>query len=70
MHRRSLAAATLQIVSPVFAFLAIEVDKKGTNKVEIGCRYTYDDVNESLCVPDVVHKASRAGDGSGLAGIL
>ncbi|KAL4451723.1 hypothetical protein ABPG75_007385 [Micractinium tetrahymenae] len=45
-----------KIVTPVFAFLAIEVDKKGTNKVEIGCRYTYDDVNESLCVPDVVHK--------------
>lgn len=52
-------------MTPIFAFLAIEVDKKGTNKVEIGCRYTYDDVNESLCVPDVVHKArGRRGRGS------
>lgn len=63
--RRPLPAPTrlppppLQIVTPIFAFLAIEVDKKGTNKVEIGCRYTYCDVNESLCVPDVVHKASQ-----------
>lgn len=45
-----------KIVTPIFLFLAIEVDKKGTNKVEIGCRTTYDDVNESMCVPDVVHK--------------
>lgn len=47
-----------QLVTPIFAFLAVEVDMKGTNKVEIGCRTTYCDVNESLCRADVVHKAS------------
>jgi hypothetical protein len=34
----------------------VEVDKKGTNKVEVAERVTYDDVNESLCMPSVVHK--------------
>ncbi|PSC69540.1 Callose synthase 5 [Micractinium conductrix] len=45
-----------RLVTPIFAFLAVEVDMKGTNKVEIGCRTTYCDVNESLCRADVVHK--------------
>ncbi|EFN56001.1 hypothetical protein CHLNCDRAFT_145389 [Chlorella variabilis] len=45
-----------KLVTPIFAFLAVEVDRKGTSGVEIAARVTYDDVNESLCMPGVVHK--------------
>jgi len=44
------------VVTPIFAFLAVEVDKKGTAKLEGSSRVTYDDVNESLCLQEVVHK--------------
>ena len=46
----------LQLVTPIFAFLSVEVDKKGTDKVEVAARVTYDDVNESLCMAEVVRK--------------
>jgi hypothetical protein len=48
-------------VTPIFAFLSVEVDKKGTDKVEVAARVTYDDVNESLCMAEVVHKVRSAG---------
>ena len=50
-----------QLVTPIFAFLAVEVDKKGTDKVEVAARVTYDDVNESLCMAEVVHKVRPRG---------
>jgi hypothetical protein len=45
-----------KLVTPIFSFLAVEVDKKGTSRQEIGARVAYDDVNESLCMPEVVRK--------------
>jgi hypothetical protein len=55
-----LACLVAQLVTPIFAFLAVEVDKKGTGRVEIAARVTYDDVNESLCMPEVVQKVGAA----------
>ena len=35
-----------QVVSPIFRFLATEIDKKGGSGMEIGHRIGYDDANE------------------------
>ena len=65
---RPIAPAAPQLVTPIFSFLAVEVDKKGAEQVEIGARTAYDDVNESLCMPDQVHKVRRASWGAGASG--
>ena len=44
----------VQVVSPVFRYLAIEIDKKGGAGVEISRRIGYDDANECFCRVDVV----------------
>ncbi|KDD74503.1 hypothetical protein H632_c1270p0, partial [Helicosporidium sp. ATCC 50920] len=48
-----------KIVSPIFAYLAIHVDKKGSAGVEASARVGYDDCNESLCRRDVVYRVLR-----------
>ena len=34
---RAALLSTPQLVTPIFSFLAVEVDKKGTSRQEIGC---------------------------------
>lgn len=50
------APLSLQVVAPVFGFLAVQVDRMGTSGREIAHRIAYDDCNESLCSKEVVHK--------------
>ena len=55
-----------QVVTPIFGFLAVQVDKMGTSGRESAHRVTYDDCNESLCAKEVVHKVGGAGlEGAG-----
>ncbi|KAL6774638.1 GSL1 [Auxenochlorella protothecoides x Auxenochlorella symbiontica] len=61
-----------RVVSPIFAFLAVHVDRMGTDGVEIAHRIAYDDVNESLCRRDIVAQALlrlgvRVGPGGSIA---
>lgn len=44
-----------RIVEPVFSYLAVQVDKLGTQGRDIGARVAYDDCNEALCSKDSVH---------------
>jgi hypothetical protein len=48
----------LQVVSPIFRFLATEVDKKGGSGMEISRRIGYDDANECFCRVDAVRYAT------------
>ncbi len=43
-----------QVVSPIFRFLAAEIDKKGGSGTEIGHRIGYDDANECFCRIDCI----------------
>ena len=45
-----------QVITPIFAYLSIEVAKKGEAREEVAARVAYDDANESLTLPSVVHK--------------
>ncbi|KFM22655.1 Callose synthase 5 [Auxenochlorella protothecoides] len=61
-----------RVVSPIFAFLAVHVDRMGTDGVEIAHRIAYDDVNESLCRRNIVAQALlrlgvRVGPGGSIA---
>ncbi|KAK2080835.1 hypothetical protein QBZ16_000689 [Prototheca wickerhamii] len=49
-----------RVVSPVFDFLAEHVAAKGVAGVEIADRVAYDDVNDSLCRPEIVRRALGA----------
>ena len=40
----------------MFAYLAVEVAKKGDARLEVAARVAYDDADESLTLPSVVHK--------------
>ena len=42
------------MVSPIFRFLAAEIDKKGGSGMEIGHRIGYDDANECFCRVDCI----------------
>ena len=42
------------MVSPIFRFLAAEIDKKGGSGTEISRRIGYDDANECYCRVDAV----------------
>ena len=48
----------LQVVSPIFRYLAAEVDKKGGSGIEISRRVGYDDANECFCRVDAVRCAT------------
>lgn len=54
-----------RVVSPIFAFLAVHVDRMGTDGVEIAHRIAYDDVNESLCRRNIVAQVRLLGWGGG-----
>ena len=50
-----------KVVAPVFGYLAVQVDKLGSQGTEPARRVTYDDCNESLCCKEVVHAVRWAG---------
>ena len=43
-----------QVVSPIFRYLAAEIDKKGGSGMEISRRVGYDDANECFCRVDCI----------------
>ncbi|KAK9815749.1 hypothetical protein WJX72_008855 [[Myrmecia] bisecta] len=49
-----------KIISPIFRYLCVEVDKKGGAAREVSERVAYDDANESFCRKDSVKRALRA----------
>lgn len=48
-----------RVVAPIFAFLAVHVDRMGSKGMEPAHRIGYDDCNESLCRRDVVYSVLR-----------
>ena len=51
---RDAFRSSRQVVSPIFRYLAAEIDQKGGSGMEISRRMGYDDVNECFCRMDAV----------------